>query len=95
MNNDKKVIVGGTGFVGGTLCHQVLFDNVFHSRNVAELDHCSFDLLLCAAAPAQKWLANRDPAADRQNIDNLISHLKTVTCNTFVLISTVDRKSVV
>jgi hypothetical protein len=47
-------------------------------------------MVVCAAAPAQKWIANRDPVADRQNIDNLISHLKTVTCNTFVLISTVD-----
>ena len=47
-------------------------------------------MVICSAAPAQKWIANRDPQADRQNIDNLISHLKTVTCDTFVLISTVD-----
>jgi len=45
---------------------------------------------VCSAAPAQKWIANRDPVADRQNIDSLISHLKTVTCNSFLLISTVD-----
>lgn len=90
MNNEKKVIVGGTGFVGSTLCRQVLFDHVYGSRNISELDHCSYELLVCAAAPAQKWLANRDPVADRQNIDSLIGHLKTVTCNTFILISTVD-----
>jgi len=28
--------------------------------------------------------------ADRQNIDRLIAHLETVTCQTFILISTVD-----
>jgi len=47
-------------------------------------------LVVCSAAPAQKWIANRDPVADLQNIDSLIAHLKTVTCNTFILISTVD-----
>lgn len=90
MNNDKMVIVGGTGFVGSTLCQQVFFDEVYHSRNITKLNHCICELLICAAAPAQKWIANRDPVADRQNIDSLTSHLKTVTCNTFVLISTVD-----
>src|SRR5262249_44217769 len=50
----------------------------------------NFDLVVCAAAPAQKWIANRDPEADRKNIENLINHLRTITCKQFVLISTVD-----
>jgi hypothetical protein len=47
-------------------------------------------MVVFAAAPAQKWIANHEPVADRQNIESLIAHLKTVTCKTFILISTVD-----
>ena len=49
-----------------------------------------FDTVVCAGAPAQKWIANREPKADRQKIDGLIAHLKTIQCKTFILISTVD-----
>ncbi len=69
---------------------QTYFSSVFRQGNIGRLCESPFDTIVCAAAPAQKWLANRDPVADRQNIDSLISHLKTVTCNTFILISTVD-----
>lgn len=47
-------------------------------------------MVVCAGAPAQKWVANREPEADRQKIDSLITHLKSMTCKTFILISTVD-----
>lgn len=40
--------------------------------------------------PLKKWLANKDPANDWQNINSLISHLKLIQCQTFILISTVD-----
>jgi hypothetical protein len=46
--------------------------------------------VVCAGAPAQKWIANREPEADRLKIEGLIAHLKTVQCETFILISTVD-----
>lgn len=83
-------IVGCSGFVGATLLKQHLFHSLYRSANIQDIQNRAFDAVVCAAAPAQKWLANRDPVADRQNIDNLIAHLRTVTCNTFVLISTVD-----
>lgn len=86
----KNTIIGFTGFVGGTLLKQVNFEALYRSINITEITHQEFNVAVCAAAPAQKWIANRDPVADRQNIDSLIAHLKTVTCNTFVLISTVD-----
>jgi dTDP-4-dehydrorhamnose reductase len=60
------------------------------SVNINDIDGKTFTTVVCAAAPAQKWLANRDPLADRQNIDSLIAHLQTITCQTFILISTVD-----
>ena len=38
----------------------------------------------------EEYIADREPDADRQNIEGLIAHLKTIQCNNFVLISTVD-----
>jgi nucleoside-diphosphate-sugar epimerase len=83
-------LVGHTGFVGTTLARQAEFSAVFRSGNIGEIAGRHFDCIVCSAAPAQKWIANHDPEADRKNIDGLIAHLKTVTCDIFILISTVD-----
>lgn len=86
----KDALVGSSGFVGSTLLKQKDFSDCYRSTNIGDIDGRRFELLVCAAAPAQKWLANRDPAADRQKIEGLIERLKTVGCKTFILISTVD-----
>lgn len=83
-------LIGFSGFVGGTLLKQASFEGLYRSTNIAEIAGQSFDLVVCAGAPAQKWIANREPEADRQTIEALIGHLKTIQCKTFVLISTVD-----
>lgn len=69
---------------------QKTFESLYRSTNIAEIEGRSFDLVACAGAPAQKWIANRDPHADRIRIDGLIAHLKTIECRTLVLASTVD-----
>lgn len=86
----SDALIGYTGFVGTTLLKQTRFESLFRSTNIGEIRGQSFDLVVCAAAPAQKWIANREPAADRQKIEGLIEHLRTLRCDTFVLISTVD-----
>lgn len=83
-------LIGHTGFVGSTLLKQRTFERQYRSANINEIDGQEFEFVACAAAPAQKWIANREPEADRQKIEGLIAHLETVQCNTFVLISTVD-----
>src|SRR5512134_2638016 len=83
-------LIGWSGFVGTTLLRQAPFEGLYRSTNIAEIAGRSFDVVVCAAAPAQKWIANREPAADRDVIEGLIAHLKSVTCRMFVLISTVD-----
>lgn len=83
-------LIGFTGFVGSTLLRQIGFDAVYRSTTIGDIDGQSFDTVVCAGAPAKKWLANREPEADRQVIDDLIGHLKALTCKTFILISTVD-----
>jgi hypothetical protein len=85
-----NALIGFTGFVGSTLLKQHTFEHCFRSKNINEIDNKEFDLVVCAAAPAQKWIANREPEADLQKIEGLIAHLRTIQCKTFVLISTVD-----
>lgn len=85
-----NALIGSSGFVGGTLLRQTRFDALYRSTNIGEVAGREFDTVVCAAAPAQKWIANREPEADRRNIDALIGHLRTLRCRRFVLISTVD-----
>lgn len=85
-----NALIGYTGFVGSTLLRQMPFESQFRSTNISEIEGNSYNLVICAGAPAQKWIANREPEADRKKIEGLISHLRTIQCGTFVLISTID-----
>jgi nucleoside-diphosphate-sugar epimerase len=85
-----NALIGFSGFVGSTLLKQKTFTSQYRSVNIGDISGKSFDTVVCAGAPAQKWIANREPEADRQKIEGLIAHLKTVKCKTFILISTVD-----
>ena len=85
-----NALIGYSGFVGSTLLKQCPFTDQYRSTNIADSNGKDFNLVVCTAAPAQKWIANREPEADLQNIELLIAHLRTITCKTFVLISTVD-----
>lgn len=86
----ENALIGFSGFVGSTLLKQAHFDALYRSTNVHEIENREFNVVVCAGAPAQKWIANRDPEDDRQKIDTLIGHLQTIKCKTFILISTVD-----
>lgn len=83
-------LIGHSGFVGSTLLRQTRFESRYRSTDIAEIEGRAFGTLVCAGAPAQKWLANREPEQDRARIDELIGHLQTVRCDRFILISTVD-----
>lgn len=87
MNN---ALIGYTGFVGNTLLNQTTFESLYRSTNISEIKHKGFDTVVCAGAPAKKWLANQQPVMDRATITSLIQYLKTIKCGTFILISTVD-----
>jgi nucleoside-diphosphate-sugar epimerase len=83
-------LIGYSGFVGSVLLRQTSFDSLYRSTTIDDVQGKDFDLVVCAAAPAQKWIANQDPAADLRKIEGLISRLKTISCRKFILISTVD-----
>lgn len=86
----KNALIGFSGFVGSTLLKHAQFESLYRSTNICDIEGQSFDSVVCAGAPAQKWIANREPEVDRQKIEGLIAHLKTIRCKTFILISTVD-----
>jgi dTDP-4-dehydrorhamnose reductase len=86
----NRALIGFSGFVGSTLLRQATFESLYRSTNIFAINNKSFDSVVCAGAPAQKWIANSDPTSDLQQIDELIAHLKTIKCKLFILISTVD-----
>lgn len=85
-----NTLIGYSGFVGSTLLKQTSFDATYRSTDIHEINRQDFDVVVCAAAPAQKWIANSKPGEDLNNITSLIEHLRTIRCKTFILISTVD-----
>jgi hypothetical protein len=85
-----SALIGHTGFVGSNLMAQREFDATFNSRNIHAIDGRSFDHVICAGVTAVKWWANQNPDEDLARIQSLMSHLNTVECRRFVLISTVD-----
>jgi nucleoside-diphosphate-sugar epimerase len=85
-----KALLGYTGFVGNGLRSQAEFDALYNSQNVADIRGKHYDLVVCAAAPGAKWIANQDPERDRANLLGLMDHLWEVQAKQFVLISTVD-----
>ncbi len=85
-----NALIGFSGFVGSTLMAQKAFEKHYRSSNISEIEGQKFDLVVCAGAPAQKWMANKNPKEDWKNIENLICHLGKIKCDRFILISTVD-----
>jgi nucleoside-diphosphate-sugar epimerase len=82
--------IGHTGFVGGNLKAQSVFDDLYNSTNIESIAGRRYDLVVSAGAPAAKWIANKEPAADLATIERLISALSQVEAERFVLISSVD-----
>jgi nucleoside-diphosphate-sugar epimerase len=85
-----SALVGSTGLVGGNLLRAFRFDATFHRPDINRIRGASFDLVVCAAAPAEKWRANAEPDADWDNLASLIDCLEAVHAERFVLVSTID-----
>jgi len=82
-------IIGNTGFVGGHLIRQHLFEGQFNTRNINESEEGSFSTVVCAAAPGSMFEANKFPDLDYAKIENLIDKLAKIEADTFVLISSI------
>src|SRR5262245_57924665 len=85
-----RALIGSTGFVGQTLLRSSTFDAVYHRADIDSIRGRRFGTLICAGLPAEKWRANREPAADLANMNGLCAMLREVECERFVVISTID-----
>lgn len=86
----SSALIGYTGFVGDNIARQIMFDEFFNSHNIDDIRGRKFDLIVCAAAPGEKWRANRHPREDWATIARLLDCVHEVKAGRFVLISTVD-----
>ena len=84
------ILIGSTGFVGGHLARSHRFEVQVHRPNLTEIAGLETDLVVCAGLPAEKWRANKEPAADWANMAELAQVLATVKAQRAVLISTID-----
>lgn len=89
-SSTETALIGHTGFVGSNLLRQRSFDACFNSSNIDSIAGRSFDLVVCAGAPAEKWKANADPERDSDVVERLTRALEHVNARKLVLISTVD-----
>lgn len=86
----RRALIGHTGFVGGNLLSQGKYDDLYNSSNIGDIAGKSYDLVVSAGVKAAKWIANKEPEADRAGIATLERALEKVRAERFVLISTVD-----
>jgi len=86
----SDALFGYTGFVGSNLARHRHYDCLYNSANAHEARSKTFDRVVCAAAPGEKWRANLDPRTDWIKISALIETLHEIACERFVLVSTVD-----
>ena len=87
-NNDA--LIGYTGFVGSNILNQREFGYCYNSENIEDIQNKTFDTIICAGVCSKKWWVNMNPRKDKMNITKLTNVLKSVKCNKFILISTID-----
>lgn len=83
-------LIGYTGFVGGAINRARAFDARYRSTDIGTIGGRSFDMVVCAGAPAEKWRANKDPDEDVARLATLKDALARVEARRLVLISTID-----
>lgn len=86
----RTALIGYTGFVGSNLKQQHQFTNLYNSKNFQKMKNQEYDLVVCAGVSAVKWMANKEPEKDLQNIKVLENVLETINAKQFILISTID-----
>ena len=86
----NNALIGYTGFVGSELHRATSFNALFNSANIASIKDHNFDLVVCAAPSATKWLANKEPQADFEKTTEFVNYLKMIKTKFFIHISTID-----
>lgn len=84
------ILVGYTGLVGSNLSLKHRFDYQFNSKNISEAFGLKPDLLIYAGVSGVKYMANKFPEKDMENINNAIKNIQNIQPRKLVLISTID-----
>lgn len=87
-----KLLIGSTGLVGSTLKEAVKFDYEFNSKNLKDLLSldCNQSDLYLSCLPATKWMVNKKPLEDFNNMVDILSILSTKQYNNIIIYSTID-----
>lgn len=85
-----QALIGHTGFVGSNLIKSHTFDCCFNSKNIEQAFCEEFDLVVYSGIRAEKFLANQNPEADYNHIQQAIANIKQLKTQKLVLISTID-----
>jgi len=90
MKTNPTALVGYTGFVGGNLAAQYGFDELYDIRNITQGFDRPHSVVVYAGVPAEKFLANTDPAADWAGIEQAKENLRRLQPEKVILISSID-----
>jgi nucleoside-diphosphate-sugar epimerase len=85
----KSALIGYTGFVGSNIAAKHSFDDLYNSKNIADIHGKTYDLVVSAANRAEMWRINQEPEKDLSEIKEFISHIEKANIKKLVLISTV------
>jgi len=85
----RTALVGYTGYVGSNLRVQYPFDDLYNSKNIADIEGKEYDLVVSAANRADMWRINQQGEQDLTEIKEYIGHIAKAKIKKLVLISTV------
>lgn len=86
----NTALVGYTGFVGSNLTRSRTFDYQYNSCNIKDSFGLNPDLLIYSGVRAEKFLANQNPEADKDHIEEAFANIQRIRPKRLVLISTID-----
>ena len=89
-NKQSKALIGYTGFIGSNLKKLYKPKYNYNSRNISKIENKNFDLLFCAGTSSKRWVANKNPKKDLDDIKKLTRFLKNIKVNRFILISSIE-----
>lgn len=90
MTSHKSAIIGWSGFVGQYLTQFFPESDLYNSRNIETLRGKNYNTIYFSAMPAEKWRINQNPRDDATVLSYFCELLTNVSCEEFILISTVD-----
>lgn len=87
----KTALIGYTGFVGSNIAQNMKFNDYYNSKNILDIKDKEYDFLVCSGIRAEKYLANKYPERDLEEIKAFLKNLESLKrVGKIVFISTID-----